>query len=685
MGSTRGLRLQEEAGHLRVRLGEKLIIDHSEERPCLFLGRGEGRYRSWHGHYKVDEKRPKSYHYSDFTAEEESGDRIALRCGKDKDAPLMVLQRLGTQRHEASARAEEAGEEIEISIENVPEEINRMWIRLAAETDEHIYGCGELYSALDLRGRRVPLWVQEQGVGRGSGLISLYNDLHSHTAGTWYSTYFPQTSFLTSTGWYCIAETRAYAEFDFLSAAHYSLYFWDLPKLRIGVTDSFAEANAALNKIHGMQPPLPDWTYDGIWLGVQGGAEEIERKLKEARDAGIEVGALWTQDWEGKRVTAFGKQLMWNWKYAEDQYPKLPEQISDLKRRGIRFLAYINPFLAIEGDLYQEASPKGYCIQHPDGGDYLVTVTTFPAAIVDLSNPEAFEWIKGVIKEQMIGIGMDGWMCDYGEYLPTDAVLHSGESAQTYHNTFPVEWARANREAVEEAGVADRVVFFMRAGHNYASRYAMAHWAGDQLVNWSLGDGLATAITAGLNMSFAGVANFHSDLGGFTSLAWVKRSRELLLRWAEFAAFNPIMRSHEGNRPEDSWQFNGDEETLAHIARMSRVYTSLKPYHIALSQEYLRSGITPIRHPAIRYPQDEELHRYKYQYLYGDDLLVAPIYEKGAKRRRLYLPDDRWIGLWNGKEYGGGVRKVAAEIGEPPVFYRKNSEWAGLFASLREL
>ena len=688
--SSRTLSLEKDDARLRIRFGSQLLIDHSPERPCLFLGIGEGRYKSWHGHYKIREKRPKHMQFSDLSVEDEGEDRIALRCGAETDAPLLVIRRIEKDSEKETGRSSgerdnRSSEEVEINVEDAPERVNRMWLRLAAEGDEHIYGCGELYSALDLRGRRVPLWVQEQGVGRGSDLISRFTELHSHTSGAWYSTYYPQTSFVSSSGWYCIADTRAYAEFDFLSASHHTLYFWDVPHVRVGVTESFADATAALNKIHGLQPELPDWSYDGIWLGVQGGGEEIERKLTQATDAGIEVGGLWVQDWEGRRVTAFGKQLMWNWKYDEDKYPGLPSQIEDLKSRGIRFLGYINPFLAIEEDLYKEASEKGYCVQHPEGGDYLVTVTTFPAALIDLTNPEAFEWIKGVIKEHMIGIGMDGWMCDYGEYLPTDAALHSGESAEEFHNRYPVEWARANREAVEEAGAVDRVVFFVRAGHNYSSRYAMANWAGDQLVNWSLNDGLATAITAGLNMSFSGGANYHSDVGGFTSLAWVKRSKELLLRWVEYAAFNPIMRSHESNRPDDCVQFNEDEETLSQFARMTKVFRALKPYHKALSEEYRRSGITPIRHPALRYGGDEELHRYRFQYLYGDDLFVAPVYEKGQKRRRLYLPDDRWIHLWSGKEFGGGVCKVSAPIGKPPVFYRKESPWAELFSSLRRV
>lgn len=676
------LQVVQDASRLTVRFAGRTIIEHSSVKPVLSLGWGKGRFRSWHGNYKIHEDRPEVIHYDTIEIEEEKTDRITLKClsseeDKAVDTPFLQLRVL---------EAKETGRPVlEISVDNAPEGCNRMWLRLAADGDEHIYGCGEQYTALNLRGRRVPLWVQEQGVGRGRGMITLLANLHSHAGGTWYSTYFPETSFVSSAGWYCLAETSAYSEFDFLSARHHRLYFWDLPVIRIGVEESFSAAAAGLNRNHGLQPELPEWTYNGIWLGVQGGSEEIERKLEEAREAGMKVGALWTQDWEGKRITPFGKQLMWNWKYAEDQYPDLPAQIESLKERGIRFLGYINPFLAIEGDLYEEASEASYCVKNSKGEDYLVTVTSFPAALIDLSNPEAGQWIKGIIKKHMIGIGLDGWMCDYGEYLPTDAVLFSGESGETFHNRYPVEWARVNREAVEEAGAAERVVFFMRSGFNHASRHAQAHWAGDQMVDFSLGDGLATAITAGLSLSFSGVANFHSDVGGFTSLAHIKRSKELLLRWAEYAPFNPIMRSHESNRPHRCFQFNADGRTLAHFARMTKIYSLLRPYHQALAREYQEKAVTPIRHPAMRYPDDTELHRYKYQYLYGDDLFVAPVYLKRRKKRRLYLPDDSWVHLWTGKVYKGGRAYVSAPIGKPPVFYREGSEWTDLFESLQSL
>jgi len=662
-----GLQLQRGDGGFQIFFRGKKLIEHTERRPFLEVGKGSGEFRSWHGNYRIKdnlEYRSVCRTIEIQRAEEERivltvPDVIEIRLEKEESRVCFDFRQLG-------------------------EPLNRLWLRICGEQDEHIYGGGEQYSRLDLKGSRVPFWVQEQGVGRGHGLISVLADLDSHAGGRWYSTYFPETCFVTSRGWYCKAEASAYAEFDFTAEERYSLHFWELPSIEVGVEESFSEAACSLNARLGLQPQLPDWVYDGMWLGVQGGEDEVEKKFADARNAGVKVGALWAQDWEGKRITSFGKQLEWDWKYDRELYPNLPQQIADLHQRGIRFMGYINPFLIPEGELYKEASPKGYLIQKPGGGDYLVTVTTFPAAIVDLTNPEAFEWIKGVIREHMIGIGLDGWMADFGEYLPTDAVLYSGESAEQFHNRYPAEWARANREAIEEAGRQGDIVFFMRAGYNGATQYSTAYWGGDQLVNWSLGDGLATAITAGISAGHSGVGFYHSDIGGYTSLAWIKRSKELFMRWAEHAAFTQIMRTHEGNRPDACWQFNSDAETLSHLARMTKVYTSLKEYHRHLGEQYVRTGRPPIAHPALQYAEDEVLHRLKYQYLYGEDLLVAPVYKKGVRRQKVYLPEDAWVHLWSGEAFTSGWHTVDAPLGYPPVFYRQGSEFTPLFRSLRE-
>ncbi|MBN2552725.1 MAG: alpha-glucosidase [Spirochaetales bacterium] len=663
------IRIRQQAEGFSLSFKDRQLFSHSRGNPALSVGRGQGRYSSVRGHFRVADEVRERIRCRDFRVLEESAGRAVVAF-----ADLARLE-----------FTEEQGRLV-CRIAGLDPVFNRLWLELHAEADEAIYGCGEQYSRLNLRGCRLPIWSQEQGVGRGLDPITLVAQMSSGSGGHWYSSYFPMALFLSSRNWYCYCDTPGYSEFDFRDRRRHRLAFWQIPgKLVFDVGESAPALVGALSGFMGRQPPLPGWTQKGMWLGVQGGPEVIRAKLERALQAGVNVTALWVQDWVGRRLTSFGSQLMWNWRYDAERYPGLPELIEELHGRGIRFLGYINPFLAVERELYREASARGYCVRNQAGGDLMVTITDFPAAMIDLTNPAAREWIKGIIRENMLGIGLDGWMADYGEYLPPGAVLHSGESWERVHNSYPVLWAQANREAVAEAGREGDVVFFMRAGYHGSTRLSPAFWAGDQLVSWSINDGLATVIPAGISLGLQGGAHFHSDLGGFTTVAWVRRSKELFLRWAELAAFTPQMRSHEGNRPQRNWQFDSDRETLEFLARMTRVFDGLEAYRRQALQEYQANGLAPIRHPYLHYESDPRLHKLKYQYLLGRDLLVAPVISPRRRYRYVYLPEDRWTHLWSGKPCKPGWQRVAAPLGAPPVFFREGSPFEGDFAALRRL
>ena len=650
------------------------VIVHTLESPFLYAGYGKADFSMYHGNFDIQENLQEKLALSDYTVLEESTDHYKISFSKKG------LNALTVHFKEANGR-------LEAAFEDESGDINRVWIRIHADKEEHIYGCGEQFSELDLRGKKVPLWVAEQGVGRNKkDYVSFQADAADKAGGDWYTTYCPQPTFVSTQRYFCHVEDSHYMEFDFRAEDYHELSVWAVPeKIVISQKENAVAVLKDLTHYLGRQPALPDWTYDGVWLGVQGGTETVLQKLQNAQEHGLKVAALWVQDWEGKRITAFGRQLMWDWKYSKEMYPGLPETIKELSEKGIRFLGYINPFLALEGELYQEASKRGYIVRHRTGEEYHIVITTFPAAMLDLTNPDAVEWMKDVIKENMIGIGLAGWMADYGEYLPTDALLYSGESAEAFHNRLPVVWAQINREAVEEADKLGEVVFFTRSGYTGTSRYTTGMWAGDQLVNWSLDDGLASVIPAALSLGMCGSGISHSDTGGFTTLFGVKRTKELFMRWVELSAFTPIMRTHEGNRPDDNWQFDSDEETLLHFVRMSRIYTHLKPYLKKAVQENAEKGLPVMRHPYIHYENDEMLHTLKYQYLLGRDLMVAPVYQEAQDSQKVYLPDDQWIHLWSGQAYGKGWYEVSAPLGYIPVFYRQQSQHGDLFKQIPQL
>ena len=555
---------------------------------------------------------------------------------------------------------------------------NRWWVSIPSHADEHIYGCGETYSEFDLKGKKVRVWVAEhQNALRITDKIIREKLIRKRPEFILpfrrYESYYAQPSFVSNDGYYLYAETTAYAEFDFRKADHTVLCMQESPRFVLEEGKDFTELSEKLTGLLGRQKILPEWIYDGMILAMQGGTDVLEEKLKKAREAGVKVCGIWSQDWCGCRRTGFGYQVMWNWEWDRELYPGLDKKIAEWKKEGVHFLGYINPFLALEKDLYKEASAKGYCVKARDGSDYLVKITTFPAAMIDFTNPDAYAWYKDIIKKNMIGFGLSGWMADFGEYLPVDAVLYSGEDPALIHNQWPAVWARMNEEAVRECGRENEIFFFTRAGYTGTLRHSPMMWTGDQHVDWSLDDGIGSVIPATLSLAMSGFGVTHSDAGGYTTVMHIRRSAELLMRWTEMNAFSPLLRTHEGNQPVNDVQFDASEETLAQTARMSRIHASLKEYLKDLVRENAEKG-TPVMRPLFYHYDEDWTYKKKYEYLLGRDMLVAPVIREGAVTRECELPDDQWIHVFSGKEYGRGMHTVDAPMGCPPVFIRKSSE-----------
>lgn len=556
-----------------------------------------------------------------------------------------------------------------------PEDINRFFVTLPADPDERIYGCGETYSKFNLKGENVRIWVAEhQNTRRISSKIikqKLFGKRPKKTAAfSKYESYYVQPTFTSSDRYFLHADTDSYSEFDFTGPDTITLRLQEEPHLIIGEADSFEELSFKLSGVLGRQRELPDWIYDGAVIAVQEGCEAVDETLKKAWAAGAEINGVWCQDWCGCRRTGFGYQVMWNWRWDNELYRDLPEKIKEWKAKGVHFLGYINPFMAIEKDIYKEAAEKGYCVKDREGKDYLVTITTFPAAMIDLTNPEAYDWYKDIIKKNLIGIGLSGWMADFGEYLPTDCVLYSGEDAEKVHNTWPAIWAKLNREAIEECGEEDEIFFFTRAGYTETVKYSPCMWTGDHHVDWSLDDGIPSVIPATLSLAMSGFGITHSDAGGYTTIMQMRRSKELLLRWMEMNVFSSVYRFHEGNQPVNNVQITEDEETLAHLALCSKLHRALKDYLKELVKEAADKGV-PVMRPLFYYCDEDAAYDEKSEYLLGRDILAAPVLKEGATQRQVYLPEGSWLHLFTGQEYSGGNFNIEAPIGKPPVFLRK--------------
>jgi len=588
-------------------------------------------------------------------------------------------------------------------------------LRAALSEREALRGFGEQFTHVDLRGHVVPVLSQEGGLGRGRWPISDAANLASPgSGGDAYTTYAAMPYYLSS-------ERRAF----FLENTEYSVFDLTAPDRAVVRVHSGAlvarilHATSLLGLIErfgdyaGRMPEPPVWLDQGAIVGMQGGTERVRTVWRQLGEHGAPLAAFWLQDWVGKRQTSIGSQLWWHWTLDRQQYPGWEQLVEDLNAADVRVMGYINPFLvdpaercaldeppadcdpegAYQGrNLFDEALEAGFLVQqtdeHGELRPYDLTVTDFPTYLVDLSNPEARAWLEQIVHTELLGVGLQGWMADFAEGLPFDAVLHSGVSGAAYHNEYTVAWAQLNRDALAAADLLGEVLFFSRSGFTRTPGATTALWAGDQMVTWDEHDGLLSALKGLVSGGLSGLAIHHADAGGYTSASFelagrswgFVREKELLLRWVEAAAFTSLLRTHEGNQPGANAQIYSDDESLAHFARMATVYRALAPYRRRLFAQAAQRGWPVVRHPVLHYPDDDELVAAGDRgetFLLGSELLVAPVVAKRARSRRVRLPAGRFTHLFSGLSYGshdeGTMIEVAAPLGEPPVFYPEGS------------
>ncbi|HRY55670.1 MAG TPA: glycoside hydrolase family 31 protein [Spirochaetia bacterium] len=650
------------------------ILSHSRRLPCVELGRSEGLPKAPRGRGGPRRRRAAALRLKAFKVVESAPDYVAI----DFAGKLRMAFRLKEGR-------------LRISFSRCDAETNLFRLRLAAWPGERLYGCGERgrprSSGLDLKGELVPLWVRDSGeLGEDSGWLRSRARAER----------FPVPAFLSSLGYWCAVDTSAYVRFDFRRKSATLIEAWALPReIVLGFAPDAPSLLSDMSSVLGRQAEPPSWCFDGACVGLEGGQAEVERQVELLLEAGVKLSSIWLKDWCGRRAPATG--LPPDWRRDESLYPGLPELAARWRGRGLRLIGSVGPVLPAGGKLYAEASAAGACVKDERGRDRLLGAGASSAALVDLSGEAGSAWMKGLISRELLGSGMAGWEADYGEQLPLDAVLASGEEAARAHNRWPVLWARVNREAIEEAGRSGEAFFFLRSGWLGSTRQARGFCSGERSLGFSRLDGLSSLVPAALSLGLSGIGFWQAEAGGCLEAGKGRRGAALrgrleaerLWRWMELSAFSPFFRLGVALGPGEGW--GPDAESLSLLARMSEVFAALKPYHIAAVAEYEAEGLPPMRHPWLHYGSDPAVQTIAYQYLYGRDLMVAPALgpEASSARARakrlteLYLPEDDWVHLWTSRSFRGGPVTVESPPGCPAVFYRAASGFAPLFDTLR--
>ena len=553
----------------------------------------------------------------------------------------------------------------------------------ASDKGEKLFGLGERFLKLNLKGEVVENIVSEH-IGLAQILAKAYPVLQkigikAKAEFKDIKTYCPIPVYTSDKMYSVWVDSADYGVFDFRAADANAVTFEQMPENIYFITGKdYIDLSKGINALLPSAQYLPHWVHNGMILGIKGDLTEAVERAIAAKHSGIAVAGIWCENWSGYKQTVAGRQVYWNWEYDRTLYPDLPGKIKELEKEGIRFLAYINPYLLKDAPMYNDFKSRGFLILNKKGKVYHIKTTTFKAGMIDLTNPEAFEYTKKIIRENFIDIGIKGWMADFGEYLPHDCVLY-GKDARSMHNLWPVLWARCNREAIAESGKKD-VFFFSRSGYSGIAGCSPVLWNGDQHTDYSPDVGMASVIPATLSLGISGVPLCHSDIAGFITFGRLVRDKGLWIRWLQMSAFSPLMRSHATPRPLDNVQFDSDKEVIAATALYSNIHKLLTPYLIHIIDNEAAMGMPAMRPVFYHYPNEEISYTDDFCYMLGNDLFVAPSFSEESQPRKLCVPDDNWICLFSGKN----VKEAVFTQDRIAVLYNKASKFCDTFKAITD-
>lgn len=540
-------------------------------------------------------------------------------------------------RLEIGARPEGAGV-ISVRVRPLtPLPVQAVSIGFEAGPEERFYGFGERSNAVAQRGR-----AMEHYVGEGPYQNNEY-PLVMQFVPPWGirwrkdATYFPIPWLLSSRGYGVLVDNDALSYHRLDQPSGWSVETEDRElRFRVFAGPTPADVLARFSEAVGRQPrPYAPWFF-GPWV-------QPDRDSRIAELVGADVPASVTATYT--HYLPCGDQLR----------TAVPERdrTRALNLLGTAVHTYFNPMVCVAYEpVYSQAVAAQVLMKTRTGEPYVYNYsgsTIFRVSQFDFAAPGALSFY-GRLVEAALADGHEGWMEDFGEYTPLDAVAADGLSGSALHNRYARDYHCGIHQVVRT--LRKPIARFVRSGWTGSAACSPIVWNGDPTTSFDF-DGLESAIYNGLSMGLSGVGIWGSDIGGFFALGANELTPELLDRWVAFGAMSPVMRTQANGfsvpprvRPQ-VW----DPPHLPIWRRYAKLRTQLWPYVQAAAEEYYNSGLPLMRHHLLTDAEDPRAVARDDQYLFGPDLLVAPVYRAGATERTLYLPKGPWVEWWRSVRY----------------------------------
>src|SRR5579875_3535866 len=417
----------------------------------------------------------------------------------------------------------------------------------------------------------------------------------------------------------------------------------------------------SLLELTGYPPLPPRWTLGLLQSRYgYGSRQELEEIASQFRSRQLPCDAL--------ILDVFWFREMGDLAFDPQRWPQAGEMIKGLKRQGFRTVVIEEPYLTRQSQNYPEAQRRGYLARHYDGSTYTFDFWPGQCALLDFTNPAARNWWTEQHRP-LLEMGIDGWWADLNEPSkhPQD-MAHHGGSAEAVHNLYPLLMQQAISAAYERYAPGRRTFILSRSAYAGSQRYGVGWWSGDVERTFAA---LRKQVAVGLSAGLAGIPLWSSDVGGYGFAG--ECTPELYVRWFQFGAFTPLLRPHgDENQKREPWQFGSQVEAICRM--YLRLRYRLLPYIYTLAREASSSG-TPLMRPVImEFPGDAAASNLADQYLFGPDILVAPVTEADAVSRPVYLPAATWSDFWTGARVQGPCTiEAAAPLDRLPLYIREGA------------
>ncbi|MCF0060483.1 alpha-xylosidase [Dyadobacter chenwenxiniae] len=484
--------------------------------------------------------------------------------------------------------------------------------------DEKIFGCGESFTRLDKNGQKVVLWTHDPN---GVQTQTMYKPIPFYMSSRGYGMFMHTTSPITCDFGATYGESNAMQIGD----ENLDLFiFLGQPK---DILDEYTNLTGKAS-----MPPL--WSF-GLWMSrityfSEQDGRNVAAKLRKNRIPSdvIHFDTGWFEtDWRCDYI------------FAPSRFKDPEGMIADLKKHGFRTSLWQLPYFVPQNSLYPEITSKGLAVKNANG------TIPYEDAILDFSNPNTIKWYEDKISG-LLKLGVSAIKVDFGEAAPFSGVYASGRTGFYEHNLYPLRYNKIVSELTRKI-TGDNIIW-ARSTWAGSQRYPI-HWGGDAETT---NKGMEAQLRGGLSLGMSGFTFWSHDIGGFT----MKTPEDLYRRWLMMGLLSSHTRTH-GQAPKEPWEYGEDFQN--YFRKAVELKYRLMPYIYTQSKLSSEKGLPMVRALLVEFPEDPGAWMVDNAYMFGSDILVAPLFEN-TKSRPVYLPKGKWIDYQTRKTYEGGWHNIAA-------------------------